>query len=200
MYYEKMEDRTVLKRREKKKVAEENLPQDPKSKLKRLFKGWILPFGIEIIVILLLIKFVFFFSFVPTGSMIPTIAEKSWLFALHTHNIEETAKRGDILVFRNDETGQTLIKRLIGLPGEFIEIRDGVVYVDGEMLEEDYVVFPSYENRTFQVPEGEFLFFGDNRKGSYDARMWNDPYIPAKNVKGRAVFTLFPLRNFGVLR
>ena len=93
------------------------LPQDPKSRFMRLLKGWILPFGIEIIVIVLLIKFVFFFSYVPTGSMIPTIAEKSWLFALRTHNVSETVKRGDILVFDSEETGHTLIKRLIGLPG-----------------------------------------------------------------------------------
>lgn len=190
----------MFKRKKKIETTAEALPQDPKSKFNRLLKDWILPFGIEISIIVLLIKFVFFFSYVPTGSMIPTIAEKSWLFALRTHNVEKTVERGDILVFENEETGTTLIKRLIGLPGEFIEIIDGVVYIDGEKLEEDYVVFPSYENRTFQVPEGEYLFLGDNRNGSYDARMWNDPYIPADAITGKAVFTILPFRNFGVLK
>lgn len=186
----------------KKNKAQEQaeLPQDPKSRFMRLLKGWILPFGIEIIVIVLLIKFVFFFSYVPTGSMIPTIAEKSWLFALRTHNVSETVKRGDILVFDSEETGHTLIKRLIGLPGELVEIKDGAVYIDGELLEEDYVVYVSLENMTFQVPEGEYLFLGDNRMNSRDARAWNDPYIPAEAITGKAVFTLFPFKNFGPLK
>ncbi len=190
----------MFKRKEKAAVAEAELPQDPKSRFIRLFKGWILPFGIEIIVILLLIKFVFFFSYVPTGSMIPTIAEKSWLFALRVHNVEETAERGDILVFNSEETGNTLIKRLIGLPGELVEIRDGTIYIDGELLEEDYVVYVSIENMTFHVPAGKYLFLGDNRLNSRDARAWNDPYIPAEAITGKAVFTLFPFKNFGPLK
>ena len=183
----------------KKKPEPEELPQDPKSRLLRFLKDWVIPLGVEAAVIILLLKFVFFFTYIPTGSMVPTIAEKSWLFALYIHNTD-TVKRGDILVFDSDETGKILIKRVIGLPGEKVEIIDGAVYIDGELLEEDYVVHHSHEDRTFEVPEGEYLFFGDNRAGSRDARMWFDPYVPAENIKGRAVFTVFPFKNFGVLK
>lgn len=186
--------------KKKEEIKKEDLPQDPKSKMKRLFKEWILPYGLEALAILLVIKFVCFFTYVPTGSMVPTIAEKSWLFALHTYNVEKNIERGDIMVFNSEETNTILIKRVIGLPGETVEIIDGVVYIDGEMLKEDYVVNRSYENMVFQVPEGEYLFLGDNRRNSADARGWNDPYIPAEDITGRAIFTILPFSNFGKLK
>lgn len=171
-----------------------------KSKIKRFIKEWVIPFGVEVVVIVLLIKFVFFFTYVPTGSMIPTIAEKSWLFAVHVYNVEETVERGDILVFDSEETETTLIKRVVGLPGETVEIISGVVYINGEKLEEEYVVHASYEDRVFQIPEGMYLFLGDNRAGSSDARGWRHPYVPAEDITGKAVFTIFPFKNFGILK
>ncbi|MBE6884197.1 MAG: signal peptidase I [Ruminococcaceae bacterium] len=171
-----------------------------KSKIKRFIKEWVIPFGVEVVVIVLLIKFVFFFTYVPTGSMIPTIAEKSWLFAVHVYNVEETVERGDILVFDSEETETTLIKRVVGLPGETVEIISGVVYINGEKLEEEYVVHESYEDRVFQIPEGMYLFLGDNRAGSSDARGWRHPYVPAEDITGKAVFTIFPFKNFGILK
>jgi len=176
-----------------------HLSQTPASKFKRFFKEWILPFGIEALVIVLLIKFVFFFAFVPTESMVPTIAAKSWLFSWRVYNTENL-ERGDVVVFDNEEVGKTLIKRLIGLPGETVEIINGEIYIDGELLEEKYVINHSYETGRFEVPEGCYLFLGDNRSGSADARYWYNPYIPAEAIQGRAVFTVIPFRNFGVLR
>ena len=107
------------------------------AKVKRVFKEWILPFAIEILVVFLLIKFVFFFATVPTGSMIPTINKGDWLFTLRMYNPEENIQRGDILVFESDELGETLIKRVIGLPGEEVVVDDqGKVYINGELLDE----------------------------------------------------------------
>ena len=170
------------------------------AKVKRVFKEWILPFAIEILVVFLLIKFVFFFATVPTGSMIPTINKGDWLFTLRMYNPEENIQRGDILVFESDELGETLIKRVIGLPGEEVVVDDqGKVYINGELLDEPYVKNRSTTSGSFQVPEGCYLFFGDNRAGSYDARDWEDPYIPADKIIGKAVFKLWPLTQMGVL-
>jgi len=170
-------------------------------KFKKIFKEWILPFGIEIAVILLLINFVFFLVVVPTGSMIPTIDSGSMLFATHIYNPEENIKRGDILVFYSDELQKNLVKRVIGLPGETVTIdKNGKLYVDGKLTEESYVVFGSNWSGSFDVPEGCYLFLGDNRAGSYDARTWKEPYIHVSKIKGRAVFTLWPLGDFGTLK
>lgn len=170
---------------------------------KRLFKEWILPFGLEILVLALIVKFVFFVPIVPTGSMEPTIAEHSALFALRVHDAEKL-QRGDIIVFTAETpelAGKTLIKRLIGLPGDHVEISEnGVVSINGEEQREDYVVYQYPMPRTFDVPEGCYLFLGDNRANSQDARYWENPYVSADAIQGRAVFTLYPFSNFGTLK
>lgn len=173
-------------------------PQRPK---KSFFREWVLPFAIEVAVILLLVKFVFFFVRVPSGSMIPTIDEQSWLFATHVYEPEHL-DRGDIVVFWNEEYQETFIKRLIALPGDVVDIEaDGTVLINGEPTDEPYVVH-QLEGYTghFEVPQEHYFFLGDNRAGSNDARFWSEPYIPAEAIKGQARFTLLPFKNFGVLR
>ena len=168
--------------------------------LKRILKEWVIPYGTLIIVVLLLSKYVFFLAIVPSGSMHPTIREASVLFTLRVHDLGKL-ERGDIVVFYSDELEKTLVKRLIGLPGEEIVIDDkGVISVDGTVLDEPYVKFPSYQSGSFQVPEDSYFFLGDNRSDSFDARSWQNPYIPADKVEGKAVFTLWPLNKFGTLK
>ena len=127
----------------------ENTPKKEKQPMtfKRLYKEWILPFGLEILALFLIVKFVFFVPIVPTGSMEPTIAEHSALFALRVHDLEKL-ERGDIIVFTAETpelAGTTLIKRLIGLPGDHVEIDENgtvtideikCVYMDLHLLEE----------------------------------------------------------------
>ncbi|MBQ1237265.1 MAG: signal peptidase I [Oscillospiraceae bacterium] len=170
-------------------------------KLKHLLKEYIIPLGTEALVILILFKFVFLLVMVPTGSMLPKIQEGGVIFCTHLHSLKNI-ERGDILVFESREEGKTLIKRLIGLPGELVEIDDkGTVTIDGEVLEEDYV-FHQMEGmpKAFNVPEGHYLFLGDNRANSRDARYWDDPYIPGGDITAKARFTLWPLSRFGSLK
>ncbi len=167
---------------------------------KKLWKEWILPLGVEVLVIVFLLKVVFMLVLVPSGSMLPTIQKNSVLFCTYLHNMDKV-ERGQILVFDSEELGKTLIKRLIGLPGETVVIReDGSITVDGQPLEEPYVVYPQMgQEMEFEVPEGHYLFLGDNRAGSEDARYWEEPFIPAEKIKARARFTLWPLSRFGGL-
>ena len=65
---------------------------------------------------------------------------------------------------------------------------------------EDYVVYQYPMPRTFDVPEGCYLFMGDNRANSRDARYWENPYVSADAIQGRAIFTLYPFSNFGKLK
>ena len=169
---------------------------------KRLYKEWILPFGLEILALFLIVKFVFFVPIVPTGSMEPTIAEHSALFALRVHDLEKL-ERGDIIVFTAETpelAGTTLIKRLIGLPGDHVEIdENGTVTINGEVQQESYVVYQYAIPSEFDVPEGYYLFMGDNRANSMDSRYWQNPYVSGESIQGRAIFTLFPLSYFGKL-
>jgi signal peptidase I len=112
------------------------------------------------------------------------------------------AERGDILVFKSDELDdKRLVKRLIGLPGETIEIkRDGSIYVDGEMLQEPYAASSHGEDKVFTIPESTYFFLGDNRPISYDARYWNEPYISEDKVIGKVEFRFFPLNRIGEVK
>ena len=186
-----------------------NMPEEKPKKekqpmtWKRLWKEWILPFGLEILALLLIVKFIFFIAIVPSGSMEPTIQERSALFTLRVHDLEKL-ERGDVIVFEAETpelAGTTLIKRLIGLPGDHVE-RDenGVMTINGEVQSEDYVVYQYAIPSVFDVPEGYYLFMGDNRANSLDSRYWSDPYVSAESIQGRAVFTLFPFSHFGKLR
>lgn len=169
-------------------------------KFKKILKDWVIPFVLEILVVLLLVKFVFFFVIVPTGSMIPTIEEHSFLFATRVHKPEKL-HHGDIVVFQSDELGKTLVKRLIGLPGETVVVdEEGKLTVNGQAVAEPYVQNSSNLSGQFQVPEGCYFFLGDNRSGSFDARSWEQPYITKDKIEGKAIFTLWPLDNFGGLK
>lgn len=186
-----------------------NLPEEKPKKekqpmtWKRLWKEWILPFGLEILALLLIVKFIFFIAIVPSGSMEPTIQERSALFTLRVHDLEKL-ERGDVIVFEAETpelAGTTLIKRLIALPGDHVEIdENGAMTINGEVQSEDYVVYQYAIPSVFDVPEGHYLFMGDNRANSLDSRYWSDPYVSAESIQGRAVFTLFPFSHFGKLR
>lgn len=172
---------------------------EPKSPLQRFVREWVIPFGLEILILLFVIRFLFFFVIVPSGSMIPTIEKPSLLFATRVHDPEKL-QRGDIVVFESDELDLTLVKRLVGLPGDHVVLdENGDMTLNGQPVEEDYVFYPSARSADFEVPEGHYLFLGDNRAGSNDARMWLEPYIPGEKITGKARFTLWPLSNFGPL-
>ena len=178
---------------------EQQEPEKPKKPMEKLLREWIIPFGLEVLVLLFIIKFLFFFVVVPSGSMIPTIDTASILFATRVHQ-PENLQRGDIVVFDSDELGITLVKRLVGLPGDHVVLdENGRMTLNGEPVEEPYVFHKDSRTADFTVPEGHYLFLGDNRSGSNDARMWNQPYIPGEKISGHARFTLWPVANFGVL-
>jgi len=120
---------------------------------------------------------------VPSGSMESTIMTGDRLFGLRLTYVFSEPQRGDIAVFIYpvDEavygTKTKYIKRIIGLPGETVEIRDGKIYIDGSdtPLEEDYINgewLVANDGFTFEVPEDSYLMLGDNRNNSSDSRYW----------------------------
>lgn len=168
-----------------------------KQRIEKLFQGWFFPLVCAVILALLINRFVFFKVTVPTGSMLPTIKLGDQLIVTRIYNVNNL-KRGDIIVFKSEELRKVLVKRLIGLPGESIDIDSkGIVSVNGKKIEEPYVVYSEGFAGHFKVPAKSFLFFGDNRADSLDARKWFDPYIPAEKIMGKAQIVVYPFDRFG---
>lgn len=148
---------------------------------------------------------------IPSSSMLDTlqigdrIFVSKFTYQLHPINV------GDIVVFRTEnipgldsENKPYYIKRVIGLPGDKIEIRHGHIYRNGELvdhpeffLENEYYPSPSNGQTQFSVPEGKVMVFGDNSGNSWDSRAWGG--VPLENIMGKAVFRYWPPSRIGFI-
>jgi signal peptidase I len=121
-------------------------------------------------------------------------------------------RRGDIIVFQSHAVGMTLIKRVIGVPGDTLSLSNGSVYVNGRRLNEPYVLRvngvatatepftdgqPWSLAKPYTVPPGHYFVMGDNRSQSDDSRDWGP--LPASELIGEAFFRYWPLNRFGPL-
>lgn len=167
--------------------------------VKVFIKEWVIPIAIAFIIALAINKFLFFKIIVPTESMYPTIKPHDRIVVTRVYN-PQNLKRGQIVVFYSEELGERLVKRLIGLPGDKIDIKEGTVYVNGEKLNEPYVVNRDNMSGTYKVPQGEYFFLGDNRPNSEDSRYWQYPYIKSDQIEGKAVFILYPFNRVRMLK
>lgn len=153
-----------------------------------------------VILAILVNKLILFKIKVPTASMYPTIKVNDQIFVTRIYN-KDNLKTGDIVVFKSKELKEELVKRLIGIPNDTIEITDkGIVYVNGKQLDEPYVINNGGKSGIYKVPEGHYFFLGDNRMNSRDSRYWNNPYIDSSDIEGKAQIIVYPFNRFGFLK
>lgn len=171
------------------------------SKKRSFFKELVIDIAVVAVIAFSVWKFIGYGVWITSGSMMPTLQVKDRLIVSRVHNTDNL-NYGDIVLFKNEEYGDDiLIKRLIGKPGDKIEIVNGIVFRNGEKVDEPYVKNNEviYSN-TFEVPENEFFFLGDNRPNSSDSRYWKDPYVEDDNIEGKAVFRYYPFNQIGAVK
>lgn len=162
--------------------------------------------GLSVVLALGIRHFVAEARYIPSESMLPTLEVNDRLIVEKVSYRFSDPSRGDIVVFwptdrlrqDNPSLKDALIKRVIGLPGEIVEVKNGTVFVNNEPLEENYIAAePDYEWGPEEVPADSYLVLGDNRNNSYDSHFWG--YVPQDKVIGRAAVRFWPLSRVGEL-
>ncbi len=169
------------------------------SSLRREVRSWgrdlLLAVGLAMVIIIFLYQPVK----VEGTSMAPLLTDQERIFINKFVYRFEPIERGDIVVFWYPlDRSKSFIKRVVGLPGESVEIRQGRVYVNGKRLEEPYVPPPFADASTFgpvSVPPGEYFVMGDHRASSNDSRVFGT--VPSRYIYGKAVFAYWPVNRFG---
>ncbi len=185
--------------------------------MKKVLKE-IMPYIIILIVVVLIRSYIITPVTVVGSSMYPNLKDKEVLLlskiSYRLHNIE----RFDIVVVKDDEDDR-IIKRIIGLPGDKVEYKDNLLYINDELIKENYAngdtddftledicITTSIRNGTYsddfkcsydKIPEDYYLVLGDNRKISKDSRIIG--LIPKDEIKGKTVFRIWPLKKFGTI-
>ena len=129
--------------------------------------------------------------------MVPTLNVKDKLIVTKVYK-PQNLKRGTIITFRCDEYGnKLLIKRLIGLPGDNVQITNGTVYINGEKLEEPYVANNEEFDGVYVIPQGKYFVLGDNRPNSDDSRYWHNSFVDEDKIDGKLYARWYPFDKIG---
>lgn len=167
--------------------------------------SWIVVIVLAVALAFLIKTFVIINANIPSGSMENTIMTGDRLFGFRLAYLFDDPERGDIVIFKypDDET-ENYVKRIIGLPGEVVRVKDAKIYIDDseEPLDESYLKeewVNDNDGYVFVVPEDSYLVMGDNRNNSWDARYWTNEYVSKDKILGKAGFRYFPFNTIGVV-
>lgn len=199
---------------EKEKNAQESLD------LKKEIWEWIKVILFAVLLTVCIKTFVIVNAEVPTSSMVSLIDPGDRLVGFRLSYLFSDPERGDVVIFRYPvNPREKFIKRVIGLPGETVEIRDGEIFINGsdtplveDYLPEQWVV--ANDGYYYEVPEDSYFVLGDNRNHSMDARFWPEEalrkglamtaeeaysysFVDRKQILGKAIFKYYP--HFGKL-
>ncbi len=149
--------------------------------------------------VILLIMFVFLWPARVEGiSMSPSVNDGDRVAICRFAALAGMYGRGDLVVFDDSEYDENMIKRVIAIEGDTVHITDGSVYVNGELLEEDYAVGFTYGEVYMSVPADSVFVMGDNREHSTDSRTFGT--VKEKDIYGRVIVRFYPLNEIKVFR
>lgn len=177
------------------------LPKPRRRNLRRTLLEWVVLVAAALLIALIVKTFLFAAFWIPSDSMVPTLQENDRVLVNKLSYRLHDVHRGDVVVFTAPDEARSdikdLVKRVVGLPGETIEGRDGSIYVDGRLLEEPYLPEGTV-SRVFapvEVPEGMLFVLGDNRLGSSDSTRFGP--IPESDIVGRVFIRIWPPSRLG---
>lgn len=177
--------------------------EEKKTSLKEDIFDWIESMAISIFVVVLIFTFVFRIVQVKGTSMLQTLQDSDRII---TTNLFYEPKPGDIIVCNSVGLKETIVKRVIGVSGDTIDIdfEKGIVYRNGEVLEEEYINNPTTRNYDVNfpvtVPEDSVFVLGDNRKVSLDSRSSDVGFVEKEQITGKVIFRIFPFKSFGIIK
>lgn len=187
-------------------MKKENEITKKKSVIKELI-SWVVILGLAFLIGTGINNYVLMKAVIPSGSMENTLQVNDKLFGFRLAYLFSDPERGDIVMFDYpDDESVLYVKRIIGLPGETVEIVDGKVYIWEGDKEEDKIVLeepylkeePTGSYGPFEVPEGCYFMLGDNRNGSWDSRKWDNKYVKKEKIQCKAWLRYKP--DFGFVK
>ncbi|MGF1603715.1 MAG: signal peptidase I [Thermosynechococcaceae cyanobacterium] len=170
-------------------------------------KGNLLTVALALLLALLVRGFIAESRYIPSESMVPTLFPGDRLVVEKVSYRFHPPVDGDIVVFHPPlalqaigyDPTQAFIKRVIATPGQLVAVHDGKVYVNEQIVPEDYIAeAPAYEMPTVRVPPDMLFVMGDNRNNSNDSHIWG--FVPQENLIGRANFRFWPLQHLQLFR
>lgn len=190
--------------------GEEEEARRPGQRVIRAVVEWALVIGGALLIAFLVKTFLVQAFWIPSPSMRETLVENDRVLVNKLADTLDDLHRGDVIVFKRPEDGnpepqhtegqiEDLIKRVVGLPGDELEARDGALFVNGQKLDEPYVSdnTPTNDMDEVTVPEGHVFVMGDNRTNSQDSRVFGP--VPEDDIVGRAFLRVWPLSHIGRL-
>lgn len=161
-------------------------------RVKSFVHSFLLPVLYGVLIALILTQVIFFHARVPSGSMETTIMTGDRILGNRVCYWFQEPDYGEIIIFWSKEYNEFMVKRVIGCPGDRVEIREDGVYVNGRLISDIYTQGATTElhpgENTWTVPEDSYFVMGDNRENSADSRYWNDAFVPEEDIYARYIF------------
>ncbi|MEB3102721.1 signal peptidase I [Ferviditalea candida] len=174
--------------------------QQDRYRIRKEFREWAVSIAAAVIIALLFQKYAFAQTEVRMNSMQNTLMQGQRLIENKFLYWFSEPRKGDIVIINGKESDKRLVKRIIGVSGDLIDIRDGSVFLNGHKVQESFVKGRTLNNGMqvpFRVPDHKVFVMGDNREASMDSRTLGP--IDLKSIEGKVVFRIWPLSEFGAV-